>query len=204
MSILNETIFKNSSIKGTDLYFIHIPKNGGTSFENHFLETSLGHYPITMYDQSIHDKTVAIVRNPYTRLISCYNYSKMEKSYWHSTDASTRFGKHDLYDYCCSHTFEEFIEDVCVTRTLFNHLQIKPQFTWVMNNKGKIPTNIIHLENMNEELSSLFGFEVNMSKINTSNTNNYSGYFTTDMENKVQHAFRKDFELFGPFESTIQ
>ena len=184
-----------SKLKDYDLYFIHIPKNGGTSFEKQFCGVHKGHLPITKSPKKIWNKTIAIVRNPYDRIISIYNYSKMEKSYWHSKDGSTKYSINPLYKYCSTHSFEQFVKDLCKDK--FNHvIHVKPQNYWVLTNEGKIVSKIVKLENINSELSHILGKEVNMIKINTSDNSNYENYYTEETLELIYNKYKKDFILF--------
>ena len=73
-------------IKQIKLIFLHIPKTGG-SFVEKILQKILqkhyntqrrlaGHYSLNMFEENIfYNYTIlAVVRNPYDRLFSCYNY----------------------------------------------------------------------------------------------------------------------------------
>ena len=63
-----------------ELYFIHIPKNAGTAFCNQFCNgKQIGHRPVIMFDDNIINKSIAIIRNPYDRLVSVYEYNKTKK-----------------------------------------------------------------------------------------------------------------------------
>lgn len=183
-----------------EMYFIHIPKNGGTSFQKQFIKNDVGHYNITKLPENIWHKTIAIIRNPFTRLISLYNYAKMKKSYWHSIDKSTKYDTHDLFTYCNNNTFTDFIKDISINKELFNHIHIRPQYTWIITPNGDIVSKIIKLENVDEELSNLLKINVKLMKINESTDNKYRNYFNEETEEIVRNLYRKDFELFGPFE----
>lgn len=179
-----------------DLYFIHIPKNAGTSFEKQFCKTYNGHHRLIQFKQSIWNKTVAIVRNPYTRLISLYNYTKLEKSFWHSNDNTTKYPLHELYEYSNNHTFSEFIIDICINNKFADKIHLLPQYTWVITPDNKIVSHIIKMENLDNELSSLLNKTVKLIKINTSNTSSYEGYYTDYLKSLVYNKYKLDFELF--------
>ena len=61
--------------------YIHIPKTGGTTIEhiirkNRQKKRGSEHLPIEKYKDYYHYYIFSIVRNPYTRIISVYNYYK--------------------------------------------------------------------------------------------------------------------------------
>lgn len=193
-----------NKLKNYDLYFIHIPKNAGTSFILEFCESNIGHRKISDYDKKIWNKTIVIIRNPYTRLISLYNYAKLDKSYWHSLDKSTKYGKHILYDYCNSHTFEEFIIDLCVYNKFDNdrqYLHLLPQFYWILTPEKKIVSKILRFSNLNEDIYNILNIDIKLKKINESKTKNYNNYYTDITRQLVYNKYKLDFELFGPFQT---
>ena len=183
-------------LKNKELYFIHIPKNAGTSIINQFFDIGkIGtHFAILSYPKDIWEKTFAISRNPYDRLISCYNYFKMDKSYWHSDDGSTPYELHELYTYCNNNNFEIFVKDLCINNK-FNNIHLQHQYKWVITPDNNIVTKILKLENINNELSSLLKETINLIKVNGS-TNNDNNYYTEELREIVYKYYQKDFEYF--------
>ena len=172
-------------IENTDYYFIHIPKNAGTSFIKQFCPKSDGlgsHYPIQSYGNV---KTLAIVRSPIDRLESIYQYSRMEKTYWHSLDGSTPYGENELYEYCKNHSYK-----------FSNNIHLLPQSFWLSDIYNLRPkTIIIKLETLNEDLSLFFKKEIELIKINTSTKINHS--YTKNMKRSIEKYYENDFKRFG-------
>ena len=186
-----------SKLKDYDLYFIHIPKNAGTSFQKEFCSLQSGHISIKQIHPQYHDKTICIVRNPYDRIVSLYNYIKMEKSYWHSSDNTTPEQKHELYDYCHSHSFEEFVKDLCINKIFDDKVHFLPQTYWVTTFKNIIHTKIIKFENLNKDLSKILNKEVSLIKINSSNTIDYESLYTNELKNLIYEQYKQDFISFN-------
>lgn len=155
-----------------------------------------GHVKITNFNKSIWHKTVAIVRNPYSKLVSIYNYSKMKKSYWHSDDRTTKYPLHSLYTYTSTHTFEEFVIDLCINNKFQNLPHLIPQHEWIITPDNKIVSNIVKLENINNDLSSLLKKNVTLMKINTSINDLYEDYYTDYLKTLIYNRYKLDFELF--------
>ena len=185
-----------SKLINYDLYFIHIPKNGGTSFEKQFCNKHMGHFAITDFPREIWNKTIAIVRNPYSRVFSIYNYAKLEKSYWHSNDQTTKYSIHPLYNYCSTHTFEEFVKDLCINNK-FSNVHLIPQYNCVLTPNNTIVSKIVKLENIDNELSNILNKKVKLIKINSSSNKNYKDYFTEELKEYVYKKYQLDFKLFN-------
>ena len=184
-----------SKLNDYDLYFIHIPKNAGTAFEIEFCNQHMGHNPIVKYHHSIWDKTIAIVRDPFTRLISLYNYAKLNESYWHNVNGNAKYGKHELYDYCSTHSFDEFIKDVCISKKFNTCIHLIHQYKFLLTFDQKIVTHLIRFEHLNEDLSILLNKRINMRKINSSKPGLIGDYYTDESKQLVREFYKEDFEL---------
>jgi hypothetical protein len=76
-----DTTNKLVKIDGTELYFVHIPKNAGTAILKHFCNNNqVGHIKlIDINDIHIAKNSIAVIRNPYDRLYSIYKYTQLGK-----------------------------------------------------------------------------------------------------------------------------
>ena len=187
-----------TKLSNYDLYFIHIPKNGGTSFSKQFLGHHIKHKSITCYPKNIWHKTIAIIRNPFTRLVSTYNFIKAGDGYWFSSDKSD---VHYLYEHCNKITFKQFVKEINTNANIYNDVLILPQYIWIITPQGNIVSNIVKLENIDNDLSKLLNTDMEMIKINNSkNVVDYREYYDDITEELVRKIYKKDFELFGPFD----
>lgn len=170
-----------------ELYFIHIPKNAGTAFCNQFCNgKQIGHRPVIMFNDNIINKSIAIIRNPYDRLVSIYEYNKTKESYWHRHDGKNGKTKPPLMEYCMTHTFTEFVKhlvsDGFNNLKHPNNLHIKSQYYYIKPRIGKVRTQLIHYENLNEELSEILGQPIKLQIQNKSNRQktHWSEYYNVD------------------------
>lgn len=186
--------------RGKEYLFIHIPKTGGTSICDKFLNgDEVTHRRLTTYPRALWKRSFAVVRNPYERLISVYNYAKMVKSYWHSNDGTTVYSLHPLYDYCNEHTFKEFITDLYKKRFSNDQLvHLREQSWYLMTPGNKIQTSIVRFESINEDLSALFGEDIDLPFVNKSLKASHA--FDDEMVSMIKESYKNDFMHFGPFE----
>ena len=178
-----------------DYYFIHIPKNAGTSFIKSMCgDKQIGHIRIKSIDDiDIVKKTITFTRNPYDRLYSIYSYTKLgkDKSYWKKNEV--------LFNYVKKNSFKKFVNDLFNQKIKFSdQIHLTPQIDFIKWKDGKIHNILIKLENIDEELSKLLGENINIPKLNTSkDINNWEENYNDDMKKKVYHLYKKDFDLLN-------
>jgi len=179
------------------IIFIHIPKNGGTAFEKFLNVPAMGHPVWSAYAQTPYWDNyfkVAIVRNPYQRALSCYNYARMEKSYWHATSGVSIHGKHPEYDFLSTLTFYETLQYLDSSRHLFG-VHWKPQVNWITGaDKLIVVDKVIRLENIDYELKQL-GFIEKMKKINQSAGDSHS--ISQREKAIINKVYKDDFDILG-------
>lgn len=183
------------------LIFVHIPKNAGTSLEKQLNMRATGHKSWQIYKSSYPQEwnsymSFAIIRNPIDRLVSNYEYAKMEKSYWHSTDGKSIYGKHPDYELCTKHSFKEIVDLLMNKPMLFKHEGWKPQYTWICDNNLNIKVqHVIKYEELNDRLKQL-NICNDLQVLNTSKRKESSSYYDEDLIQKVRSIYEIDFRLF--------
>ena len=184
--------------------FVHITKNAGTSITNEFEMTDIGHYPWHI----IRDKypmewltyfKFTIVRDPYDRFISSYEYSKMEKSYWHSSGDS-RQGKHTEYDLLKDRSFGECVKLFSTQRNKFQNHCWTLQCPYVLSPDGDIMVDyIVRFENLEEDMKYVYkvcGKEPQGRKDNPSQRKE-ENYYDEETKKIVSGVYSRDFRLFN-------
>jgi len=180
-----------------EIIFVHIPKCAGTSITKSLRLADQGHHHASRY-QIVYPEQwetyykFAIVRNPWDRLVSCYEYARMDESYYHSVSGPSIWGKHVDYDLLKDATFEECLE--LLQQGKLKHQGWAPQSDWVSNNKGELLIDtFIKVEEMPEKIAG-----VKIEKLNTSNRSyqNYEDYYTDETIDLVSKIYSKDIELF--------
>lgn len=168
--------------------FIHIPKNAGSSLVRWLEENNIkilrgeepkkvGIHRYASFWKNENLEKFCIIRNPYTRVISYYNYlTKIEQ--W-------------------NYTFEEFV------RKKLSNIKTKIpnawnlQVNWIYDNDELLIDKIIRYETMESELQEYFNCFQPLPKLNISTLDNYDNYFDEDLKEIVYDHFKKDFEILG-------
>jgi hypothetical protein len=190
--------------------FIHIPKNSGSSMTESLQKTyedtkllmfceregiNIGidkmHLYYEVIDQfipkNILDKYVkfCIVRNPYDKLYSAWNFIK------------ERHGYNEVNDFVKYKLDENFIygKEIIPGDARVHY---RPQFTFVYDeNNNKFSDFIIRYENLNEDISKLNKkYNLNISLYDNGNTQkNYINFFNVESIKKINNLYKKDFIL---------
>ena len=120
----------------------------------------------------------AVVRNPYSRFVSRYNYMKLTNT----------------------------LKELNFSEFLKKHVKLSliadQQYKFLLNKNGKIGVNkIIKFENINEEMTEFS--KVNnlklskFKKLNISTTENYKDYYDTNTKKIVEDFCKEDLEFFN-------
>lgn len=192
--------------------FIHIPKNSGTEMTKElqkiYKDTQLlnscerdginiGIDRMHLYYDVI-DKFISknildnyfkfcIIRNPYNKLYSAWNFIK------------ERHGYIDVNDFIKYKLNEEFIYG----KELIQgdaRVHYRPQFTFVYNNENnKFANFIIRYENLNEDISKMnekYGLNIPLYD-NGNSQKSYINLLNKESIKKINSLYKKDFELFN-------
>jgi GR25 family glycosyltransferase involved in LPS biosynthesis len=194
--------------KDKQFIFIHIPKNSGTEMTNNIqkvynncekidkVDKTNGidkmHLYLDVISQYI-DKDIfknyikfCIIRNPYYKIFSAWNYLKERYEYNNVND----FIKYKLNEEFI-YGFELIPGDARV--------HYRPQYTFIYdNNEKKNVDFIIRYEYLNEDIN-LFNekYNLNIPLYGNNSHKDYLKYFNNESIHKINILYKKDFELLN-------
>jgi chondroitin 4-sulfotransferase 11 len=198
------------SINISDKYkciFIHIPRAAGTSIKEALELQGRGHLPWQYYylvypGQWNSYIKFSVVRNPWDRVVSAYNYAKMKKSYWH--DNLNKITPHPDYELLHDKRFAECCEILKNKRNLLKHESWHPQHLWIVKTKDGNDSLMVdfilryeNLENDFYDLCKKLGISnINLPRVNPSNHNHYRQYYTQETKEIIEGLYSNDIRLF--------
>ena len=195
------------------IFFIHVPKTGGTSIANALGISDYTHIKAWEVAASgnrpllKNNFSFGVVRNPFDRFISLYNYARMDKSYYHDNLVQPETPERPRHmDYI---TLKNSSLKECVfllkDGKLKHNLQWNqwvPQYTWLYDKKGKkaLVKKIYHFEHLDELIKDLndlgYAFE-SFPRLNASVKSDYSKLLDKESRKILENIYSKDLEYFG-------
>ncbi len=137
---------------------------------------------------------VAIIRNPWARVVSRYTFAEHAINIGATTP-----------DYVPK-SFEAFLEErhIYGNRDLYWHRAIRgwyPQLDYIIDNNGNIPVDLLRQENLGEEAMNYFGLSEPIKRKNSSSKKgskrNYQDYYTKKTIQIVADWYADDISTFG-------
>jgi len=185
---LKKWVVKDSNmttlVQDPNLIFIHIPKNGGTSITKWLRSNLNGKKGLIVHGGMQHIDldfkhateypTFAVVRNPWDRMVSTYEFKKTK------TNLNLSFR-----DWLYSTPDESS-----------NWFSFKTaQAAWL----STMPTWLLRFENLNEEFKAIQKYTncfLPLPHKNATEHNKYTLYYTTETKKYVGRLFEEDIDLF--------
>ncbi len=188
------------------LIFIHVPKNGGTAITkaDGMGFTLIGHHYPQYYMKGLPAEwenftKFGVVRNPWSRVVSNYEYARMAESYWHSTKGFKRDGVHPDYYTLKDMSFTDAMLKLKENPKVFKHQGWESQHKYLCDASGKVLVDkIFRLEELatDEEFKAIVP---NLQVINKSDNehDDYKAYYNDETKQIIADVYAKDIELFN-------
>jgi hypothetical protein len=187
-------------------HFIHIPKNAGES-----VRASLYFEPDISFSEPYHYRYIdiadrvgrgltffAVIRNPWSRTASRYQFGRQNAPKWPVDDPRRIFME--------KASFADFVH-----RREFLPIPRHPdqpwmgplsswfnQLDWVRDDRGAITCDCLRMERLEGDLANYLKRKVRLKSANvTRNRYDYRSMYTDDLAEEVARIFREDIEHFG-------
>ena len=176
------------------IIFLHVPKTAGVAIRNHLKNFGgptcelWGIHPIygdlahisqskltnlVIVDNLKDYTTLCVVRNPYDRLVSVFNYLNTKP------------------------TFREFVDDLVSTPQETWKVHARPQVTFV---EDVSKTTVLHFETLKNDFAQLcrsLKLPRHLSEEDMSEPRDYMSYYDAHTLEVVNRLYKNDFETFG-------
>jgi hypothetical protein len=187
-------------------HFIHIPKNAGESVRaSLYLQRSISfstpfHYRyVDIADKVGRDlKFFAVVRNPWSRTASRYQFGRQNATKWPMDDPRRRFME--------TASFADFVtrREMLPSPRHPNQPWMGPlsswfnQLEWIRNESSAVVCDCLRMEALEEDLSLYLGRRIRLEAANlTRQRYDYRSMYSDRLTDLVAEYFRDDIEHFG-------
>lgn len=188
-----------TSIRNTNKLFIKIPKTAGTAFVDTFCCGRKVHHKraISLTPEEF-ARTVCIVRNPYDRLWSSYNYIRQEKNMYHDNSEGSKT-KHALHDKLMPMTFTEFVTALYNKKISRQSVHVKTQAWFIVNEHGKPCPIMMRYEHLAYDMRRMMGLDASRMPVVNKSTEpgSWKDQYTPETMRMVYEMYKIDFDLCG-------
>ncbi|MBP1839118.1 sulfotransferase family 2 domain-containing protein [Formosa algae] len=182
--------------------FIHLPKSAGIAVNLAlFGNYGGGHRSLRFYEKKYPKRTIdeyykcTIVRNPWDRLFSAYNFLKKGGF----SVADKEWAEKHLIDFV---SFEDFVLNWVNKENIYKGVHFIPQYDFLINSEGKVNMDFIgrfeDMENSFRVISEHINGNSVLEKHNvTDNKSPYYNFYTEKMIEIVEDVYEKDIKEFN-------
>lgn len=183
--------------------FIHVPKAAGTSVNHALYGRTLGHYSALeiektfprLFDEAF---TFTLVRNPWDRVLSAYNFAKQGKT---ETMGVYRPQQYQIPEF---ESFERFLLEWLPERNLMElDFIFQPQNHFVCESSGAVMVDFVgKVESIDVDIlkvSKKIGKNIDVFRSNATTKNDFDyrrEYQTNEMIDMVSFLYTKDVDIF--------
>lgn len=191
------------SLRGFDRYhciFVHIPKTAGISVATALFGELPGHRDAYEYRLIYGKKTFeryfkfTFVRNPWSRLLSAYNYLK--SGGWNADDEA--WAAREIAPY---RDFEAFVMEWLTPENVMTKEHFRPQYTFVCDHRGRLEMDFVgHLETIEKDFAIVaerLGIDAALGCENRGGEADYTAWYTEPMKRVVADVYGRDIAMFG-------
>lgn len=189
-------------LKGFKAVYIPIPKAANTSIRN--LIENMGKLVQTKKYQKDKNFIFTFVRNPYDRIVSCYEDKRRKKDLLKGTNKFNNF--FDKYDKIIEKemTFKQFVKIVLKIPEHLSDHHIRSQHLFITDKKGNaIPDFIGNIESLEKDFKKACNYigAKNTPEIKQKNKSkrkkDYREYYDEETRKLVEQRYKIDIEMFG-------
>lgn len=190
--------------KKAGVIFIHVPKNGGTSFAQALYGCQMGHYTIAEVAQwhpRLYAKlpSLGFTRNPWARLCSAYRFARAGSAMKDGAQI-----RHPMrYQVPAFESFERFVIEWIDGRDLGQEDYVfRPQSAFLFGKDGQVAvTKLGRLESLGSAVRFLEDIRQQPLCIQTLNATiapvNYRQYYSTETRDITARAYAGDIDRFS-------
>ena len=187
-----------------EVVFVHIPKTGGTSITHHepHLWSGQQHMPLTqlstLHPTEFNTYTkVCMVRNPWDRFVSSFEFAKAEKSHW----GAHKF-THKDHNVIKNLSFKETVNALYKDFTVFKNHGWATQYSVICHKQSNtcLVDYIFKYETCKEDdiFNSFFPYykNIHLNKTNSRRHTDYHDYYTKTTRDKIAELYWQDIVTF--------
>jgi hypothetical protein len=192
-----EVFGPHADIWGKDLIFIHVPKAAGSSVGRLNVGRTYGHQTYSFYEKWLPKGrkmpvTFSIVRCPYDRCVSAFNYLKKSSrsplDLWWSRNHLSEFDD-----------VNEFVVNRLERRDILDWMHFRPQVDFLKGSNGEISVDfVMKLEELTSSwpiFSEKFGLPAEIERINISRKSTRA--LSDEAARVIEDVYSDDFALLG-------